>query len=196
MNISEVIILAGGFGTRLKGVLPDLPKCMAPIAGRPFLSYVISYFRKQGIQTFILALGYKHEVIKKYVSDDFSGINFKFSVENEPLGTGGAIKLACSHAVSDDVLVVNGDTMFMIDLAKLSLSHESNEADCTLALKPMKNFDRYGAVKLNDNFSVQSFSEKKFYTEGLINGGAYNDYLTQNRFSFRSGKNFCLAHCV
>src|SRR6185295_19332572 len=95
-SIKQAIILAGGFGTRLKDAVPDLPKCMAPVNGRPFLFYVINYLRSQGIERFIFSLGYKHEVIEEYLTDQFSTLNFQCSVEETPLGTGGAIKLACS----------------------------------------------------------------------------------------------------
>jgi D-glycero-alpha-D-manno-heptose 1-phosphate guanylyltransferase len=173
MKIKETIILAGGLGTRLRTVVPDLPKCMAPVAGRPFLHYVISYFQKQGIEKFILSLGYKHEIIEQYILAEFCNIDFIFSVENEPLGTGGAIRLACAKVADKTVLVLNGDTFFKIELNKLSLFHHMCGADCTISLKPMKNFERYGAMRLNKDYTIASFQEKKYYEEGLINGGIY-----------------------
>lgn len=173
MKIKEAIILAGGLGTRLRSAVPDLPKCMAPVAGKPFLYYVISYFRKQGIENFILSLGYKHEVIEEYIHAEFATDDFKFSVENEPLGTGGAIRLACTRTSDEMVMVLNGDTFFEVDLASLSDLHHLYRSDCTLSLKPMKNFERYGVVELNKDFSIGSFHEKKYYPEGLINGGVY-----------------------
>jgi D-glycero-alpha-D-manno-heptose 1-phosphate guanylyltransferase len=173
MKIKEAIILAGGLGTRLRTVVPDLPKCMAPVAGRPFLHYVISYFQKQGIEKFILSLGYKHEIIEQYILAEFSNIDFIFSVENEPLGTGGAIRLACTKVDDKTVLVLNGDTFFKIELNKLSLFHHMCGADCTISLKPMKNFERYGVMRLNKDYTIASFQEKKYYEEGLINGGIY-----------------------
>lgn len=173
MKIKEAIILAGGLGTRLRTVLPDLPKCMAPVGGRPFISFLISYFQKKGIGRFILALGYKHELIEAFINQHFEKLSFSVSLETEPLGTGGAVKLACSHAKEENVLVLNGDTMFAIDPSKLSSFHLSRGADCTLSLKPMRRFDRYGVVHLNEDSSVQSFNEKRFYEEGFINGGIY-----------------------
>ena len=177
--IKEAIILAGGLGTRLRDTVPDLPKCMAPIAGRPFLSYVIDYFSKQGIEKFIFALGYKSEVIEEFIATHYkvSGqdqkMDFELSIEKEPLGTGGAIKLACSKATEKNILVLNGDTFFSIGLSEIFSFHQLHNAHCTLALKPMKNFQRYGVVLLNQDQSVKSFEEKKFYTSGLINGGIY-----------------------
>jgi D-glycero-alpha-D-manno-heptose 1-phosphate guanylyltransferase len=173
MKIREAIILAGGLGTRLRSVVPDLPKCMASVAGKPFLHYVISYFQQQGIEKFILSLGYKHEVIEQYITSEFTKGRFGFSIESEPLGTGGAIRLACSQAEDESVLALNGDTIFKVELERLAMFHHERGADCTLSLKPMKAFSRYGVVKLNEDRSIQSFDEKKFYNEGLINGGVY-----------------------
>lgn len=171
--IKEVIILAGGLGTRLRDAVPDLPKCMAPVAGRPFLFHVINYLRSQGIEKFIFSLGYKHEVIEEYLNTQYSTLNYQCSIEDEPLGTGGAIQLACTKATSKDVLVVNGDTLFKVDLHAAAQFHISNMAECTLLLKPMTNFDRYGVVETNGENLVTSFKEKQRYTEGNINGGVY-----------------------
>jgi D-glycero-alpha-D-manno-heptose 1-phosphate guanylyltransferase len=173
MLIKEAIILAGGLGTRLRSAIPDLPKCMAPVAGKPFLHWVVVYFQKQGIEKFIFSLGYKHEIIEEYLKKELSIINYQLSIEKEPLGTGGAIQLACEKATEKNVAVINGDTFFKIDLQKLSAFHQEKNADCTLCLKPIRNFDRYGAVELNENNSIKNFSEKKFYENGLINGGVY-----------------------
>jgi D-glycero-alpha-D-manno-heptose 1-phosphate guanylyltransferase len=173
MPLQQAIILAGGLGTRLRSAVPDLPKCMAPVAGKPFLHWVVSYFEKQGIEKFIFSLGYKHEIIEEYLNKELSIINYQLSIEEEPLGTGGAIKLACEKATEQNVTIINGDTFFKIDLHQLSSFHQNQNADCTLCLKPMQNFDRYGAVELNENNSIKNFSEKKFYENGLINGGVY-----------------------
>jgi D-glycero-alpha-D-manno-heptose 1-phosphate guanylyltransferase len=171
--IKEAIILAGGLGTRLRSVVAELPKCMATVAGKPFLYYVIKQLQKQGVDKFVFSLGYKHEVIEEYINTEFSTLIAQFTVEEEPLGTGGAIKLACTKATEKNVLVLNGDTMFAIDVQKLAAAHESFGADCTLSLKPMHHFDRYGVVELNPDQSIASFKEKQFYEQGLINGGVY-----------------------
>ena len=188
MPIKEAIILAGGLGTRLKSVISDLPKCMAPVSGKPFLHWVISYFQKQGVEKFIFSLGYKHEIIEEYLNKEFtirqSPVAIQLSIEETPLGTGGAIKLACEKATEQNVTIINGDTFFKINLQQLSSFHQEDKADCTLCLKPMQNFDRYGAVELNENNSIKKFSEKKFYESGLINGGVYalnvKDFLDKN----------------
>jgi D-glycero-alpha-D-manno-heptose 1-phosphate guanylyltransferase len=173
MQIKEAIILAGGLGTRLRNAVPDLPKCMAPVAGRPFLFNIINYLRSQGIEKFIFSLGYKHEVIEEYLHSQFSALTYKCVVEEEPLGTGGAIKLACSKANEENVLVTNGDTLFKISIDDLAALHHDNAADVTLALKPMTNFERYGIVETNENNFITKFREKQFCKQGNINGGVY-----------------------
>lgn len=176
-GITEAIILAGGLGTRLNSVVSDVPKCMAPVNGKPFIAYVIEYLNSQGIVKFIFSLGYKHEMIVDYLKNEFtihdSQFTIQYSIENEPLGTGGAIKLGCSLAKEKTVLVANGDTFFKIDTQQLSEFHKSYKAHCTLTLKPLTNFSRYGAVKLNHDNSIKNFKEKQHYEAGLINGGVY-----------------------
>lgn len=173
MAITEAIILAGGLGTRLRSEVPDLPKCMAPVAGKPFLHYVIAHCQNQGIGKFIFSLGYMHEIIEEFLARELSIANYQLSIEKEPLGTGGAIRLACEKTNEKNVLVLNGDTFFKIKLNKLASFHDMCGAHCTLSLKPMQNFDRYGVVALNKDYSIKDFQEKKYYESGLINGGAY-----------------------
>ena len=173
MEIKEAIVLAGGLGTRLRPAVPDLPKCMAPVNGRPFLSYIIDYYTSQGIEKFIFALGYKHEVIIGWIKQQYPALNVEYAIEKEPLGTGGAIQLAVEKAREKDLLILNGDTIFKIDLPVLTSFHEDNASACTLALKPMKDFERYGVVEINEEGLITRFKEKKHYAEGLINGGAY-----------------------
>ncbi len=173
MPITECIILAGGLGTRLRSAVPDLPKCMAPVAGRPFLHHVIYWLQQQGITHFIFSLGYRSEVITDYIQRQHPLIKASFSVEEEPLGTGGAIRLACQKALTPQVLVVNGDTMFSIAVADLEVLHTDRAAACTLALKAMQRFDRYGMVSIAPDGRITGFAEKKYYESGLINGGIY-----------------------
>ncbi|MBL7732235.1 MAG: NTP transferase domain-containing protein, partial [Chitinophagaceae bacterium] len=178
--IKEAIILAGGLGTRLRDAVPDLPKCMAPVAGRPFLFHVINFLRHQGVEKFIFSLGYKHEVIESYLQEQFATLQYQLSIEEEPLGTGGAIQLACRKATEKNVVVTNGDTLYKTDLHQAAIFHEHNMAECTLLLKPMRNFDRYGVVELETDSLIKSFREKQFYQQGTINGGIY--LLNVSRF--------------
>ncbi len=189
--IKEAIILAGGLGTRLREVVADRPKCMALINGKPFLHYLVEYLQKEGITHFIFSVGYLHEIIEDYLKSMHPAINYQISLEEEPLGTGGGIKLACKLTSGENVIVCNGDTMYKVNIAELSTFHEPIQASCTLTLKPMQDFDRYGVVELNEDGSVLSFKEKMFYKEGLINGGVYalnaKRFLAENlpeKFSF------------
>jgi D-glycero-alpha-D-manno-heptose 1-phosphate guanylyltransferase len=185
MQPTEAIILAGGLGTRLRDAVPDLPKCMAPVNGKPFISFVIAHLRQQGIEQFIFSLGYKSEAFTQYLSQVLPSDNYELVIEKEPLGTGGAIQFACGFAKEKNVVVVNGDSIFKTDIRSQSDFHFSHNADCTLALKPMENFERYGIVELNPDHSIAMFKEKQFYTKGLINGGSYilnKEIFTQHGF--------------
>ena len=171
--IKEAIILAGGLGTRLRSVVNDVPKCMAPVAGKPFLHFVIEYLLNKGVDKFIFSLGYKSEIIIDYIIEHYPLLYTQYSIEEEPLGTGGAIRLACNLTTEKNVLILNGDTLFSIDVKKLAATHHHANADCTVALKPMEDFERYGVVELNNDNTIASFKEKQHYQEGLINGGVY-----------------------
>ncbi len=191
MLIKECIILAGGLGKRLRSEVADLPKCMAPVAGQPFLHWVITYLQSQGVTSFIFSLGYMHDVIEDYIKLNYPELQVKFSVENEPLGTGGAIKLAMQLCQEENVLVVNGDTLFETNNELLWSEHHEGNSTCTIALKPMQNFDRYGAVTINEKHIITAFTEKKYMDAGLINGGVYlinryifNEINFPEKFSF------------
>ena len=173
MVITEAIILAGGLGTRLKDAVPELPKCLAPVKGRPFLSYVLDHLINEGITHFIFALGYKSELVSEFICKEFPSILHKISVEDEPLGTGGAIRRACLHAKEKSVLITNGDTLFKIDVDELASFNTLSGANCTLSLKYLENFNRYGVVEINEDCAITSFKEKAFYASGLVNGGMY-----------------------
>jgi D-glycero-alpha-D-manno-heptose 1-phosphate guanylyltransferase len=171
--VREAIVLAGGLGTRLRSAVPDLPKCMAPVGGRPFIAYLTEHFQKAGIGRFIFALGYKSAAFDDFFREAFPGGGFEVSFEGEPLGTGGAIRQACTFARDRTVLILNGDTFFRIDPVALSDFHTGHEADCTLCLKPMRDFNRFGVVETDGEGRVLHFLEKRPYAEGLVNGGVY-----------------------
>lgn len=172
-SIKEAIILAGGQGTRLRGTVPDLPKSMALVAGQPFLSYLLDYFRQEGIQHFIFALGYKSEVITSFLKKNLPPGSYRISLEQEPMGTGGAIQWACRLAKDKTVLVLNGDTFFRVKTRELAQFHKEKQATCTLCLKPLQNFDRFGSVSLHPDQRIRHFREKQFTASGLVNGGVY-----------------------
>jgi D-glycero-alpha-D-manno-heptose 1-phosphate guanylyltransferase len=169
----EAIILAGGLGTRLRSVVAHLPKCMAPVNGVPFIAFVINNLIKQGVDHFIFSLGYKSESIIQFLEDKYKHLDKTYVIEQTPLGTGGAIRQACKKVNGENVIVLNGDTLFTIRLQPLSHFHTRQKADCTIALKPMINIERYGTVDINNRNVVIAFNEKKFCQKGLINGGIY-----------------------
>jgi D-glycero-alpha-D-manno-heptose 1-phosphate guanylyltransferase len=188
---TTAIVLAGGLGTRLLSVVKDLPKCMAPVNGKPFLSFVMAQLQKNGIEKVIFSLGHKSDIIIDFLESNYPSLDKKYVVEKEPLGTGGAIKAACKYVSCKDVVIVNGDTFFNIDINKLVLFHQDNLADCTLALKLLKNTGRYGTVVINSKGLIKSFTEKNQALQGYINGGIYvlhvNSFLNEPlpaKFSF------------
>ncbi|MGD0341630.1 MAG: nucleotidyltransferase family protein [Bacteroidales bacterium] len=168
----EAVILAGGMGTRLRKAVPDLPKPMAVVDGKPFLWYLLSWLAEYPVSKIILSTGYRHESIMKYFGDTFLGIPVKYVIEEEPLGTGGGIMLAASEVNGSDFIVVNGDTYFPADIIKLFSYHKQQGGFITVALKRMKDFSRYGAVECRDG-KILHFHEKKLCHDGFINGGIY-----------------------
>lgn len=170
----EGIILAGGFGTRLQSVVSDVPKCMAPVAGKPFLQHLLGSLEKAGFTHVILSLGYKHEVVEEWLRSYPAQMKISWVVENEPLGTGGAVKFASRRAKEPNVFILNGDTYFPVDFAGMMRLHLLTGAQATLALRQMENFDRYGIVMVDpDSYRITEFREKQFCPEGYINGGVY-----------------------
>lgn len=169
----EAIILAGGFGTRLQKVVHDVPKPMAPVADRPFLTYLLDQLVRQGCTHVILAVGYKKEVIQNFFGANYKGIPLSYSIEEKPLLTGGALKKALDLATEDAVLVLNGDTFFDVDFSKMIDFHIENRSDVTLAVKELHDFSRYGTVIFDDDFRITRFTEKKKCLKGFINGGVY-----------------------
>ena len=153
----ETIILAGGLGTRLQGVIGAAPKCMAPVNGRPFLAYLLDYLDRQRCTRVILSLGYKHKAVIDWLETQDLFFELDYVVESEPLGTGGGIQAAMEEAATDDVAVVNGDTMFLADLQGQMRMHKANKAAATLALKEMRGFDRYGIVNMDNKSIITAF---------------------------------------
>ncbi|ADG94572.1 Nucleotidyl transferase [Arcobacter nitrofigilis DSM 7299] len=167
----EAIILAGGFGTRLQTIVKDVPKPMAPINEKPFLEYIFNYLSKYAIKHIILSVGYKKEIIQEYFKKEFNNIKITYSIEDEPLGTGGAIKKALECVKGNKSFVLNGDTLFNIDLNEFTESSKNNKI--SIALKEMKNIERYGSIEVNENNTITSFKEKQFFKKAFINGGIY-----------------------
>jgi D-glycero-alpha-D-manno-heptose 1-phosphate guanylyltransferase len=168
----DAIILAGGLGTRLKEVIKDVPKPMAPVNGKPFLQYILDWLSSYPVKKIILSVGYKYEAIKDYFGDNYGNIPIEYAIENEPLGTGGGVKKALKKTTEDNVVIINGDTYFPININELLEFHIANRSSVTIALKRMGNFDRYGSISITGNV-ITKFEEKRYCKSGLINGGIY-----------------------
>lgn len=172
--LTEAIILAGGFGTRLQAVVNDVPKPMAPINRIPFLNYVFDYLKFYKIQHVVLSTGYLSEKIVEFYKDEFKGIKISYAKEETPLGTGGGIRNAMTKCKTDDVLVLNGDSFFDVDIKVHYRNYIFKQADCTLALRKVDNAARYGTIQLGRLNRITAFKEKdNKEIEGLINGGVY-----------------------
>ena len=167
----QAIILAGGFGTRLQAVVKEVPKPLAPISGKPFLFWLVTYLQKQGVTHFIFSLGYLYHQVESFLKDEFPHLNYDCVVENEPLGTGGAIKLCLSKSTEEDIVILNGDTFFNLNIKNFFKFYKDSNSDCCMALTPMQNFDRYGSVTIDEQNLIHQFNEKKYCSEGFINTG-------------------------
>ena len=187
----EAIILAGGFGTRLKKLNLDVPKPMVPLGEHPFLFYLLSWLKKNGITRVVLSVGYKWEIIEEYFGTSFSEVELVYSVEDEPLGTGGAIKKALEYCDEELVWVMNGDTFFEVDLKNMQDFHIEKDNYFTLAARRVEDTSRYGQLLLDEENRIVGFGEKAEKGPGLINGGIYlfgnvffMDKPTGDEFSF------------
>ena len=191
-NPKEAIILAGGFGTRLQGVVKDVPKPMAPVNGRPFLTYILDYLIEYQYNKVILSVGYLHEKIEAYFGNQYKSLEIDYAVETEPLGTGGGILFAMSKCVTDNVLVINGDTMFKVDLAEFEQFHAEKNALLSIVLREVEDVSRYGSVTIGNDNLIVLFAEKQVtFGRGYINGGVYlinrelfRKYPQPQKFSF------------
>jgi len=188
----EAIILAGGFGTRLQGVVKDLPKPMAPVNGRPFLTYILDYLIEYQYTRVVLSVGYLHEKIEEYFGFQYKTLELDYAVETEPLGTGGGILFAMSKCKTDNVLIINGDTLFKVNLTDFELFHQEKGGLLSIVLREVEDVSRYGSVVIGNDNLIVLFSEKESSEgSGLINGGVYlihkklfDKYPQPKKFSF------------
>lgn len=170
----EAIILAGGFGTRLAQVVKDVPKPMAPVAGKPFLRYLVEDLILQGVERIVMAVCYKKECIMDFFGSCYRGAEILYSIEKTPLYTGGAIRQALEYCKESRVFVLNGDTFFSVDLQKMRSYAEVKRKSVVIAVKEMADFDRYGKVEVSSTGIVSAFYEKAPCRRGWINGGIYD----------------------
>jgi D-glycero-alpha-D-manno-heptose 1-phosphate guanylyltransferase len=168
----EAIVLAGGFGTRLASRLDGVPKPMAPVAGRPFLEILLNQLRRAGCTRVILSVGHLNQVIQNHFGVAFIGMPIDYAIEDVPLGTGGAIRLALAQAREDSVLVLNGDTFLSADYADMLRFHSAQGAAVTIAVVEQRDIARYGGVVIKED-QIVGFDEKGRSGPGWINGGAY-----------------------
>ena len=196
----KAIILAGGFGTRLKERVPDLPKPMAPVAGQPFLRYIIDHLINGGIKDIIISVGYLSEVIISYFKHSYRGAAITYVIESVPLGTGGAIANAVLENNEEAVLVVNGDTFVNIDYNGFLKWYQLGTPTLALVLKNVDDVSRYGSVTVSNDI-VSGFLEKGKVGAGLINAGVYiipvdifSKYGLIGRFSLES--DFLQKYCI
>lgn len=201
MSRPEAILLAGGLGTRLSAEVPDLPKALAPVAGRPFLAYLLEELQAQGLSRVILSLGHRAAQIQEFLEAYRGPLLLDSCQESEPLGTGGAIALAMKKVHSPQAFVLNADTFFRIRFAQMEAFHESRPAEVSLALKPMAQADRYGLVDCDASWRIRGFGEKRPGRGGLINAGIYlirrdswEARALPERFSFE--RDFLEARCA
>ena len=170
----EAVVLAGGLGTRLAHIVPDRPKPMAPVAGKPFLEFILEELVRNGVNHIILAVCYRSEIITGYFGTGFRGVPIEYSVETSPLKTGGAIKKAISLCREERVLIVNGDTFYQIPLKEMHWFAEKSHKAVVIAAKEMTDFSRYGCMDIGENGLITRFREKEFCHRGYINGGIYD----------------------
>jgi len=185
----EAIILAGGFGTRLQGVVSDVPKPMAPIGGRPFLEILLSFLSRNGFTRVVLAVGYMANVIVDHFGHTFKNLELDYTIEDTPLGTGGAVRLAMTKTTADHVYVFNGDTFLDLEILNVEALWKRHKEQIMVA-REMDNTARYGRLVVNES-KITGFQEKGVSGRGLINAGCY--VLRKNALAdFPAGQAFSL----
>src|SRR4051812_43917471 len=172
----QALVLAGGEGTRLRPLTYTTPKPVMPLAGRPFLSFMLDWLAGHGVDEAILSCGFRSDDVRRVLGDIYNGMRLRYVVEDEPLGTAGPVRLALDEGLlSERLLILNGDVLTDMDLSAELAVHEQTGARVTLALVAVDHTASYGVVPTADDGSVEAFLEK---TEGevptnRINAGAY-----------------------
>ncbi|MFC1633242.1 nucleotidyltransferase family protein [Planctomycetota bacterium] len=175
-NFADInaVILAGGFGTRLQSVVSDKPKVLAEVSGRPFLTYLLDQIASAGIRQVVICVGYMAEKIRDCLGETYGPLSISYSYEDEPLGTGGALRLALPHVSSDTVLVMNGDSYIDVHLSAYASWFFPKNGRAALLLTRVPDAARYGRVILNENEGIVAFKEKQEDSgTGWINAGVY-----------------------
>jgi D-glycero-alpha-D-manno-heptose 1-phosphate guanylyltransferase len=168
----EAIVLAGGFGTRLRQLVPDVPKPMAPISGRPFLEIFLSMLSRKGFRRVILSLGFMSNTISSYFGQHFAGIDLIYVVEDQPLGTGGGVRLAMEWVRADHVFVFNGDTFLDLEVDSVERQWAAHQRPLIVG-REVPDASRFGRLLVDDVDMVAGFAEKGVSGAGLVNAGCY-----------------------
>ncbi|MGH2361257.1 MAG: nucleotidyltransferase family protein [bacterium] len=170
----QAVLLVGGLGTRLRSLSGDRPKPMMPVAGRPFLQYLLVQLKNYGIRDVVLCVGYRAEMIQDHFGrGERLGINVRYSLDTELRGTAGALRLAQEFISGDTFITMNGDSFFDADLQAVVRFHENRRSAATMALVHVEDSSRYGTVDVDDDGRIVGFKEKQWSKAGLVNGGIY-----------------------
>jgi len=187
----EAIVLAGGFGTRLRQVVPDMPKPMAPVAGRPFLEILLGMLARKGFTRIVLSLGFMSEKIINHFGDGYLGMELVYEVETTPLGTGGAIRAAMTRCKADHTYIFNGDTYLDLEVDVLERLWQ-DEHRPAIVVRKVEDTERFGRIEMQEG-RVVAFLEKGMSGPGLINAGCYvlptdalNDFPLGQPFSIET----------
>jgi len=179
--MNEVVILAGGFGTRLRSLVNDKPKCMAEINNIPFIKYLIDNLIEAKFTHIIFSLGYLSEIVISFLNNyKFKNCKYTYVVENNPLGTGGAIKNAIKFSNEQNILILNGDTYVDINFMDFLEFHKSKNSLCTISVLNIQDASRYGSIEFNNQMKITKFIEKKNSSNVYINAGYI--YIQNNIF--------------
>lgn len=171
--VTEAVVLAGGLGTRLRSVVSDLPKAMAPVAGQPFLAYLLQFLEMNGVRRVVLSVGYRKEAIHNFFGASYAGLKIVYSVEETPLGTGGGLQQSLAYVDSPFAFVLNGDTFLRLNYRAMAQTLERvSDAKLAVALRHVPDAGRYGAALLNGD-RIQGFRARGTPGPGLINAGCY-----------------------
>jgi len=172
--VTSALILAGGLGTRLRSAVPDLPKPMAPVSGRPFLEYLLDYWIKQGIRHFVISVGYRYEFITAHFGSNYKKASIEYVIEKTPLGTGGGLLLGAQKLdQTEPFLLLNGDTYFAVDLKTLIEFSMAKRADWCFSLFRTNEVGRFMGMDVSSQGVITSLKSRSSQVRRLVNGGVY-----------------------
>jgi NDP-sugar pyrophosphorylase family protein len=170
----DAAILAGGFGTRLRPVLSDRPKPLAPVKDRPFIAFLLDQIADADLHYVVLCTGYLGDQLRNALGNTYKSLEIAYSCEPAALGTAGALRLAVDRFRSNTVLVLNGDSYCDVDMNAFCRWHHLQQASASIVLTRVENADRFGSVDTNPDGTIVRFGEKATYpTEGWVNAGIY-----------------------